>query len=168
MATKGDISDLDVLQFGGKPMIPQVAQGGFSRTRKSGVVRTDSAGGASRQRKKYFGTTHIAEVTFYLETAQQQDYMELFSVENEGKKFICHLSADRPLVEPYVVQIISDINFSETNAKDGIATMTLEIFPARDQVLDDWLYNYYQILGSDLSGYLLGFGEIVKAMPNDQ
>ncbi len=167
MATKGDISDLDVLQFGGSPMIPQVAQGGFSRTRKSGVVRSDSAGGASRQRKKYFGNTHIADVTFYLETAQQQDYMEMFSVRNEGKKFICHLSADRPLVEPYVVQIISEINFSEVNAKDSIATMTLEIFPVRDQVLDDWLYDYYQIFGSDLKGYLLDFGEIVKAMPND-
>lgn len=167
MATKGDISDLEVLQFGGKPMIPQVAQGGFSRTRKSGVVRSDSAGGASRQRKKYFGTTHIADVTFYLETAQQQDYMELFTVMNEGKRFICHLVADRPLVEPYVVQITSEVNYSEVNAKESIATMTLEIFPARDPVLDEWLYDFYQNF-SDLNSYLNGFKQIVKAMPNDQ
>lgn len=167
MATKGDISDLEVLQFGGKPMIPQVAQGGFSRTRKSGVVRSDSAGGASRQRKKYFGTTHIADVTFYLETAQQQDYMELFTVMNEGKRFICHLVADRPLVEPYVVQITSEVSYSEVNAKESIATMTLEIFPARDPVLDEWLYDFYQNF-SDLNSYLNGFKQIVKAMPNDQ
>lgn len=164
MATKGDISDLEVLKFGGKPIVPQVAQGGFERTRNSGVVFSNTGGGASRQRKKYFNNTHIAEVTFYLETAQQQDYMELFTVMNEGKKFICYLSADRPVVEPYVVQIISDVNFSDTNAKDSLVSMTLEIFPARDPVLDEFLYDFYQNF-SDLNSYLNGFEQIVRNMP---
>ena len=78
MATKGDITGLDTLQFGGKPMVPQVAIGGFSRVKRSGVINSDTSGGATRQRKKYFGTVHVAEVTFYLETAQQQDYFEIF------------------------------------------------------------------------------------------
>ena len=93
--------------------------------------------------------------------------MELFTVMNEGKRFICHLVADRPLVEPYVVQITSEVNYSEINAKESIATMTLEIFPARDPVLDEWLYDFYQNF-SDLNSYLNGFKQIVKAIPNDQ
>lgn len=168
MATKGDISGLDVLKFGDEYLIPQVAQGGFSRSKKSGVVRSDTAGGASRQRKKYFGNTHIAEVTFYLETAQHQDFMEMFINRNEGKRFICHLAADRPIVEPYVVQIDSEVSFSDVNAKDAIATMTLEIFSARDTVLDDYLYEMYNLYGVNYAGTLLGYREIVEAMPNDQ
>ena len=167
MATKGDISGLDVLQLGGKPIVPQVAIGGFERTRKSGVVYSDTSGGASRQRKKYFGTNHIADVTFYLETAQEQDFMELFVIRNEGKKFICHLSADRPIVEPYVVQMVSDVNFADVNAKDANATVTLEIFTARDPILDDYLYDNYKNYGSDLYPVLLGYREIVEAMPYD-
>lgn len=167
MATKGDISDLDVLQFGGKPIVPQVGQGGFERVRNSGVVRSDVAGGASRQRKKYFNNTHIAEVVFYLETAQEQDFMELFVTRNEGKKFICHLAADRPLVEPYVVQFDSQVRYSDVDAKDSIASATLEIFSVRDQVLDDYLFEMYQIIGGDLGGYLLGFKDIVMSMPDE-
>lgn len=168
MATKGDISGLDVLVFGGKPIVPQVAQGGFERVKTSGVVRSAAAGGASRQRKKYFGNTHIAEVTFYLETAQQQDYMEMFINRNEGKRFICHLAADRPIVEPYVVQLDSDVTFSDVNAKDATASMTLEIFSARDPVLDDWLYELYQSIGDTVGAYVNGFKDIVKAMPYDK
>lgn len=166
MATKGDISDLDVLMFGGEPVIPQVAIGGYSRTRNSGVTMSTSPGGASRQRKKYFGNTHIAEVTFYNETAQQQDYMEMFITRNEGKRFICHLQADRPIVEPYVVQIVSEAQYSDVNAKDSSVSMTLEIFSVRDAVLDDWLYELYPILGSDLYPWLIGLHEIVEAMPD--
>lgn len=167
MATKGDISGLDVLQFGGKNMVPQVAQGGYERYRKSGVVRSDAAGGAMRQRKKYFGNTHIADVTFYLETAQQQDFFELFVTRNQGKKFICHLSADRPLVEPYVVQFIDEVNFSDVDAKDAIATTTLEVFSARDAVLDEYLFEQYQLYGSDFYEVLSLFGDLVEAMPLD-
>lgn len=167
MATSGDISGLDVLMFGGKPMVPQVAQGGFSRRRQSGVVNSDVAGGASRQRKKYFGGTHIAEVTFYLETAQQQDYMELFVTRNEGKKFICHLQADRPIVEPYVVQILGDVQYSEVTAKDSVASMTLEVFSVRDPAMDEFLYETYPVLGDQLHSTLRGLHEVVEAIPID-
>ncbi len=167
MATKGDISDLDVLEFGGVPIIPQVAQGGFQRSRKSGVINTDAEGGASRQRKKYFNTTHMAETSFYLETSSMQDYMELFVRNNEGKKFIVHLAADRPLIEPYVCQFIGDVRFSDPNAKDALASCTLEIFSARDPVLDEYLYEMYKLIGDTLAGYIDGFEQIVKAMPNE-
>jgi len=165
MATKGDITGLAVLMFGGVPMVPQVAIGGYSRYRKSGVVTSDASGGASRQRKKYYGNTHVAEVTFYLETAQQQDFMELFFRRNEGKRFICHLAADRPIVEPYVVQMIGDANYSEVNAKDSVCSVTLEIFSARDADLDEFLAETYPVLGSELQDVLLGFHPIVEAMP---
>lgn len=165
MATKGDISGLDVLMFGGEPMIPQVAQGDFSRYKQSGVVRSDTSGGASRQRRKYFGTTHIVEVTFYLETQAEQDFFEMFVERNQGKRFICHLSADRPIVEPYVVQIISEVNYPNSNAKDGIASMTMEIYSVRDREADTLLFGLYQTMGVEVMALFVYLHDIVELMP---
>lgn len=165
MATKGDVSNLDTLTFGGENMIPLVS--GFSRYRKSGTVSSDVDGGATRQRKKYFNQPHVASATFFLETAQEQDFIQLFFERNEGKYFICHLSADRPIVEPYVVQVISDWGNDRVSMVDGTLTVTFEILSARDAVLDEFLWEMYQSIGNDLNGMLLGFKSFVKAMPEE-
>ena len=165
MATKGDISDLDVLMFGGENMIPLVS--GFSRYRKTGIVTSDVQGGATRQRKKYFNQPHVANATFILESPAQQDYIQLFFERNEGKHFICHLSADRPLIEPYVVQVISDWENDYVSAVDGSLTVVLEIVSARDKALDEFLWEMYPTLGSGLYDVLLGFKDIVLAMPKE-
>lgn len=163
MATKGDISDLSVLFYGGQPMVPLVE--GFTRSRQSGVVRSDVAGGASRQRKKYFGTTHIASATFYLHSPAQMDYIQLFINNNEGKRWICHLAADRPLVEPYVVQALTDWNHVEVNALRGTVTVQLEIFSARDECLDETLGVLYPCIGDDICEYLELFGTMTEGWP---
>ncbi len=49
MATKGDVSGLDVLMFGGEPLIPMLS--GLRTSRRSGVVQSESSGGMVRQRK---------------------------------------------------------------------------------------------------------------------
>ena len=163
MATKGDISDLNVLLYGGQPMVPLVE--GFTRSRQSGVVRSDVAGGASRQRKKYFGTTHIASATFYLRSPAQMDYIQLFINNNEGKRWICHLAADRPLVEPYVVQALTDWNHVEVNALRGTVTVQLEIFSARDECLDGLLNILYPCIGDNICEYLELFGTMTEGWP---
>lgn len=163
MATKGDISDLNVLFYGGQPMVPLVE--GFTRSRQSGVVRSDVAGGASRQRKKYFGTTHIASATFYLRSPAQMDYIQLFINNNEGKRWVCHLAADRPLVEPYVVQALTDWNHVEVNALRGTVTVQLEIFSARDECLDETLGVLYPCIGDDICEYLGLFGTMTEGWP---
>jgi len=163
MATKGDISDLNVLLYGGQPMVPLVE--GFTRSRQSGVVRSDVAGGASRQRKKYFGTTHIASATFYLRSPAQMDYIQLFINNNEGKRWICHLAADRPLVEPYVVQALTDWNHVEVNALRGTVTVQLEIFSARNECLDETLGVLYPCIGDDICEYLTSFGTMTEGWP---
>lgn len=165
MAINGDATGLETLMFGGKPIVPQVAQGGFSRVKQQGVIVSNVAGGASRIRRKYHGGVHVANVTFYLETAQHQDFMELFLERNAGKRFICHLAADRPIVEPYVVQIISDSTFSDVTAADATVSMTLEIFSARDRQLDEWLAASYPVYGDDLYGLINSYREIVELMP---
>ena len=165
MATKGDISDLETLVYGGKPVVPLVE--GFTRTRQGGVVRSDVSGGASRQRKKYYGTTHLAQATFYLRSPAMQDYIQIFINANEGKRWICHLSADRPLVEPYVVQALTDWNHVEVNALRGTVTVQLEIFSARDECLDGIIYPLYQCIGDDLCEYLDMFGTMTQGWPNN-
>jgi len=129
MATKGDISDLDVLMFGLKPIVPQVS--GFNRLRKSGVVQSNAAGGARRQRKKFFNMPHEANASFYLDSVAMMDYMQSFINLNEGKKFICHLAADSAAVEPYVVQTVSEWEFVEVNAVESRVSCTLEIFSTK-------------------------------------
>lgn len=164
MATKGDISDLDVLVFGKQPLIPLVS--GFSRNRRSGVVQSSAAGGATRQRKKFYGTVYEARAKFYLETPAQQAFIKQFFERNEGKRFICHLAADRPVVEPYVVQVISEWNDSYVSAVDGELSVTLEIFSVRtDPCLDDFLYEMYQCLGDDVYCVLKGITEVVEELP---
>lgn len=152
MATKGDVSDLDTLTYGGVPVVPLVS--GFTRSRQAGVVRSDVAGGASRQRKKYYGTTHLANATFYLRSPAMQDFIQMFINANEGKRWICHLAADRPLVEPYVVQALVDWNHTEVNALRGTVTVQLEIFSARDECLDALMYPLYRCIGDDMCHYL--------------
>lgn len=164
MATKGDISDLETLVYGGKPVVPLVE--GFTRTRQGGVVRSDVSGGASRQRKKYYGTTHLAQATFYLRSPAMQDYIQMFINANEGKRWVCHLSADRPLVEPYVVQALTDWNHVEVNALRGTVTVQLEIFSARDECLDGIVYPLYQCIGDDLCEYLDMFGTMTQGWPD--
>ncbi len=129
MATKGDISDLDVLEFGGEPIVPQVS--GFNRMRKSGVVQSSASGGARRQRKKFFNMPHEASASFYLNSVTKMDYMQSFINLNEGKKFICHLAADSSAVEPYVVQVISEWQFTEVNAVESMVSCQLEIFSTK-------------------------------------
>ena len=148
MAVKGDITGLDVLAFGQKPLVP--LNSGFSRTRESGVARSSSPGGASRQRKKYYGTVHVVNVTFRLDTPAKQDFIQKFINRNEGKRFICYLAADRPVVEPYVVQAVSDWSHEDVSAIDSDVTVQLEVYSTSEPCLDAYLYTMYQCYGDDL------------------
>ena len=163
MATKGDVSVLDELVFGGNPLVPLVS--GFSRFRRSGVVRSDVSGGTTRQRKKYFNMPHIADVTFYLRSPMMQDFIQSFINRNEGKKFICHLSADRPIVEPYVCQTTSDWQHPQVNAIQGTVTCQFEIFSTSEACLDQFVYDYYSCMGDELPGIIRGLSEIVSRIP---
>lgn len=163
MATKGDVSDLDVLMFGGKPLVPLVS--GFNRVRRSGVVRSDVGGGSTRQRKKSFNMPHIASVTFYLRSPAAQDFIQSFINRSEGKKFICHLSADRPIVEPYVVQAIDDWQHVEVDAIAGTVTCQFEIFSTKEDCLDQFFYDFYSCMGDDLFCILSGMSEIIERVP---
>jgi len=165
MATKGDISGLDELIFGGEPLIPLVDS--FSRRRKTGIVQSNVEGGLTRQRKKFYNQPYLADVTYRLETEQAQDFIKLFFERNEGKRFVAHLRADRPILEPYVVQVVSDWNDSYASAVDGDLVVTLEIVSVRNTALDDYLFVMYQALGSDFYDYNLGLKYIVEAMPEE-
>lgn len=163
MATKGDITGLDVLAFGQKPMVPLIS--GFGRTRSSGVVRSSSPGGATRQTKKYYGNVHVVTATFRLDTPSKQDFIQRFINRNEGKKFICYLAADRPLVEPYVVQAVSDWSHDDVSAIYGDVNIQLEVFSTVDKCLDDLLYEMYQCYGDDLCEVVNLFGTLLDGWP---
>jgi hypothetical protein len=163
MATKGDVSDLDVLKYGGDPLVPLVS--GFSRVRRSGVVRSDISGGATRQRKKYFNMPHICTVEFYLRSVSAQDFIQSFINRNEGKKFICYLSADRPIVEPYVVQALSDWDHTEVSAIEGTVTCEFEVFSTSSDCLDEFVYITNSCMGDDTYCIITGMEDITNKMP---
>lgn len=163
MATKGDVSDLDVLNYGGKPMIPMIQ--GFRRSRASGVVQSNVQGGLTRQRKKFYNNAYRVTAKFFLETVAQQDYIKVFFERNEGKPFICHCSADRPIVEPYVVQVVSEWDDTYVSQRDGELSVDMEIVSVRSPCLDDFLFDMYQCTGDDLYRWLTGINNIVKSAP---
>lgn len=160
---KGDVTGLDTLQYGGKPMIPLTS--GFSRSRRSGIRQNEVVAGVTRQRKKFYGNAYVAEATFYLNTPQQQDFLKLFFERNEGKTFICHLSADRPIVEPYTVRVISDWEDSSVSAVNGTLTVTLEIDSVRCPELDNFLWTMYNCRGDDTYGILSGITRMTRLLP---
>lgn len=164
MATKGDISDLDELKFGGEYLVPLL--NGFSRRRTSGIVQSDVRGGQTRQRKKFYNQSYTADATYRLDTPAHQDFIKVFFERNEGKQFVAYLRADRPILEPYVVQVVSNWEDDYVSAADATMTVTLEIFSARCVELDDFIFPMYQELGVDLYDVLIGFGSIVGAMPD--
>ncbi len=163
MATKGDISGLDVLMYGGVPLIPLLNS--YSGHRKSGLVQSNTLGGATKQRKKFYGTTYTYDASFFLDNKLMQDYVKSFFELNEGKKFICHLKADRPIVEPYVVQVTSDWEDPYCSEVDGKLTVTLEIFQARDRGMDEFLNYLYSNLGDETNQWVFDVSEIVLELP---
>lgn len=163
MAIKGDVTGLDELIFKGEPMIPLVDD--YSGYRRSGVVRSSMDGGLTRQRKKTYNNPLVYSVSFYLDTPQHQDYFAMFALRNEGKKFICHLRGSRPIVEPFVVQVISDWEEVLATAVDGRYQMEMEIIDVRDTCLDDFLFPMYQCAGEDLYDILDGIIDIAERVP---
>lgn len=161
MGLKGDTTGLNVLLFGGKPMIPLIK--GNSRRMISGVVSSRFQGGATRQRVKYYNNNHIMEATFYLESPTQQAFMKLFENRNQGKHFICYLSADSADVEPYVVQVVSDWNYTENTIKDAYLNVTLEITPSRSFCYDNFIYDMSVCTGSSLGCILLEMKSLVRS-----
>jgi hypothetical protein len=136
MATKGDISDLDTLMFEGEPMVPLLD---YAIAQQSGVSPSTVGGGNTRQRKRYFSQPHRVNASFFLDNQNHQDYVRSFFRKNEGKYFICHTAADRPIVEPYVVQVIGSAKFGYTSKADGLVSVNLEIVTAPDQCMDDYI-----------------------------
>lgn len=163
MAIKGDVTGLDELIYQGEPMIPLVSD--FSGARRSGVIQSDMNGGRTRQRKKFYNNPLVKSVSFYLETTQQQDFFALFALRNEGKPFICHLRGSRPIVEPHVVQVISDWEETLATAVDGVYEMQMEIIDVRDECLDEFLFPMYQCSGDNLYGVLSGIIDVAKGAP---
>lgn len=163
MAVKGDVTGLDELIYQGEPMIPLVD--GFGGSRRSGVIQSSMNGGLTRQRKKYYNNPLVKSVSFYLETQQQQDFFSLFGFRNEGKPFICHVRGSRPIVEPHVVQIISDWEEVLATAVDGMYEMEMEIVDVRDPCLEEFLFPMYQCAGDDLYSVLKGIIQVAEEVP---
>jgi len=165
MALKGDTSGLDELVYQGKPMTPLLD--GFSGARRSGVVRSELPGGLTRQRKKYYNQPIVKNASFFLEDCAQQDFFMMFALRNEGKPFICHLRSGRPIIEPHVVQVVSDWDESYASMVDGRFDVQLEIIEVRDTCLDEFLFPMYQCLGSDMKAVLQGIIDIAKKAPRN-
>ena len=147
MATIGDISGLETLQYDNVPLEPLTE--GFVRRRKSGVIASGGDSGASVLRRKFFNTVHVLGVTYYLESRPQQDYIQAFINVTEGQKFIAYLTADRPILEPYVVQAVTDWEHSEVTYVDAKVSVTLEVFSTRNFATDQAIMNAYAIDGDD-------------------
>lgn len=162
MATKGDISDLDHFQMNGKYFIPRV---NMTSKKVSGVVQSDSVGGTTRQRKKWFNTPYVQNVEFYFDNMYERDFARVFFERNEGKYFIGYTNAERPIVEPYVMQFVGEWNETKITGVYSTLKIDIEVVSARDPALDDSLFYVYQSFGDDVNLFFDYMLRIVREAP---
>ena len=75
------------------------------------------------------------------------------------------MSADRPIVEPYVVQAVGEWQHPEVNAIEGTVTCQFEIFSTKETILDEFLQAEYTVNGDDTTLVILEYPKIVEKMP---
>ncbi len=154
---------METLIFNNEPLVPLVS--GFTRSRNSGVIQNEANAGTRRQRKKYFDSPHLASVSFYLDSPELVDYFTTFIRDNEGEMFNCYLAADRPIVETYLVQAISEWQFTTVDRETTIVSCQLEISSFKIPVLDHFLNAMYSTRGEDVYEIVKRLVEIVEVMP---
>lgn len=161
MAIKGDITGLEVLEYGGAPLVP--LNNGYSRGPKSGVIQSDISGGLTKQNKRYYNQPYVVQASFYLGSPALVDFLNVFVNRNEGKKFICHLAADYAYVEPHVVQVISDWQQSDVDYFSSTVTLTLEVVSGRIACYDNFIYDFNKCVGDETGCVLQSLETLVRA-----
>jgi len=161
MALIGDTSDLERFQYAGEYILPE--KGSYSVTAKSGAVYSEVNGGMTKQQLQFFNQPYYVSVTYFGLDAFKMDYISNFLKRNDGQKFVTQLMIEKSLLEEYVVQVIGDIDWSNTGF-NGSISLTLEVEPSVDTCWIQFINDYAPCMGNpcEMFNYV---DEGVQALP---
>jgi len=162
MVIVGQVDDLDVFEYGGKPILPEKES--YSVKLQDGVVSSDFAAGMSKQQIQFLNAPYYVSVTYVGLDGFKMAYMENFLNNNRGQKFVATLLIGGTELEQFVVQQVSAPNIKRTGF-NGSLSITLEVEPAIDQCFMEFIMEYGKCIGSDTAGIFCATNEGVKIWP---
>ena len=141
MPLKGDVSNLDRFQYGGKPVLPE--RNSYSVKLRGGVVSSDISGGLSRQQVQFTNSPYQVSVNYVCLDQAKASWIANFIDIRRGKKFIATLLVGGVNLDEFVVQVIGQPSFKTTGI-NGSVSLTLQVEPAVDRCFIDWSDWAYQ------------------------
>ena len=75
------------------------------------------------------------------------------------------MEADRPLIEPYVVQAVDEWSESSIDIEGSSISTTFEVVSVRDRDLDNAIFPLYQFYGHELGYAVSLYYDLTKWMP---
>ena len=162
MALKGDTSDLDRLQYGGVPILPE--RDSYKVTTPDGVVSSDVAGGLPKTQLQYLNQPYEVSVTYKSLDGFKAAYIQNFFTKHQGQAFIATLLLEGTALDEYVVKYLGSTDHNKTGYY-GTMTVKLLVDPAVDACFMDVIQDWGNCAGSD-TPYVWCYTDLgVRALP---
>jgi hypothetical protein len=143
----GDVSDLDVFEYGGKSILPE--KDSYSLSLQGGVESSSLTAGLDKQLLQFMNAPFNVSVSYVGLDASKILYIEAFLNKNRGQKFVADLLIGNTEIEPFVVQYIGRPSINKTGF-NGSVSLTLQVEPAIDRCFNNWvLENFKCVSGAD-------------------
>ncbi|AUR97518.1 hypothetical protein NVP1240O_18 [Vibrio phage 1.240.O._10N.261.52.F8] len=162
MAVIGNVDDLDVFEYGGKPILPEKES--YTVKLQNGLQVSDVSAGMSKQQIQFLNAPYYVNVTYVGLDSFKMAYIENFLNNNRGQKFVTTLLIGGTELDQFVVQQMDVANIKRTGF-NGSLSITLEVEPAIDQCFMQFIMDYGQCMGSDTAGVFCYTNEGVKVWP---
>jgi len=143
---KGDVTGLAVLQYGGKPVLPE--RNSYQMTLPNGVVSSSFGGGLSKQQVQFQSAPYQVSCTYVGLDGGKAAWLANFFNRNQGLPFVATLLLDDGSIDQYVVQRMDNTPVPLTGF-NGSFTVTYEVAPAIDTCFADWTYEAYQCVSAE-------------------
>ncbi|AUR94749.1 hypothetical protein NVP1198B_39 [Vibrio phage 1.198.B._10N.286.54.F4] len=162
MSLIGETSDLDRLEYGSKPVLPE--QQSYSTTTPDGTVVSSVAGGLPKSQLQYMNQPYKVSVTYKSLDAFKSAYLENFFALHQGQAFIASLLIGGTEVEEFVVKYLGDTTHARTGLS-GSMSVDLIVEPAIDRCFQSIVQEWGACRGSDTASIWCNTNLGVKALP---
>lgn len=145
MALIGDTSNLDTLKYAGE--IAEPLAGSYAVTLPNGVVTSTMSGGMSKMQLQFVNAPYYVTCTYRTFDYFEASFMEDFFLQHQGKKFIAYLVIEQSTPQPYIVQVMNDVE-DVKNSAGGDISITYEVYPAIDRCFQKVVREWGQCVGN--------------------
>jgi hypothetical protein len=161
MALIGDTSNLDTLMYAGEIVEPLA--GSYTVTLPNGVVSSNIAGGMSKMQLQFINAPYYVNCTYRTFDYFEASMLEGFFLQHRGQKFIAYLIIEQSTPQPYIVQVMNDVEDAK-NSAGGDISITYEVYPAIDRCFQKVVVEWGKCVGNP-SRVWCDVNEGVKSLP---